>query len=187
MGRPIVVITVLAVLLTASAHAQTTDNLVFLAQTGTPQEVKAAIDKGADSNERSSGFTALIGAAAYNKDPKVVTVLLEAGADIEARDSVHGGTALLWAATFNSNPDVISALLKAGANVNAQNTLEGRTALIWAAEEGANPADKIMILLKAGADSKVKDKSGMTALDYAKYNYALKGSVALQQLEEASQ
>ncbi len=166
--------------------ATQTNDFLLLVQTGTPQDVKAAIAKGADLNARDAGgFTPLITAAAHNKDPEVVTVLLEAGADAEARDSAHGGTPLLWAATFNPNPDVIAALLKAGADINAQNTLEGRTALISAAEVGPNPAGVIMVLLKAGEDAKVKDKFGKTALYYAKYNSNLMGTDALKQLEEA--
>ena len=78
-------------------------------------------------------------------------------------------------------------LLKAGAGIDVQNTLEGRTALLWAAHEGANPTGMIMVLLKAGADAKVKDKEGMIALDYAQSNYLLKGTEVLKQLEEVSQ
>ena len=187
MNRRIAVAAVFALLLLASAYAQTTD-FFELVRTGTPQEVQTAIDKGADLSARDNGFglTPLIAAAAYNKNPEVVTTLLRAGADLEARDSVHGGTALLWAATWNQNPDMITTLLKAGADIEARNLLEGRTALLWAAHEGVNPSGVIMVLLNAGADTKVKDKFGKIALDYAQYNWRLKGTDALKKLEEAS-
>ena len=166
MEKRILVAVILSVFLAASACAQIT-NFFELVETGTPQDVQAAIDKGADLSARDSGYglTPLIAAAEDNPDPEVIAVLLKAGADIEARDSVHGGTALLWAATWNRNPEVITTLLKAGADINAQNTLEGRTALLWAAYQGVKPAEAIGALLKAGANAKVRDKAGFMAVD----------------------
>ncbi|MGA2380526.1 MAG: ankyrin repeat domain-containing protein [Spirochaetia bacterium] len=186
MKKRIVVSVVLAVLLAASAYAQTTDFFV-LVETGTPQDVQAAISKGADVNSRDSArveTTPLIAAAAYNNDPAVITTLLKAGADIDARDLHYGATALMWAANNNQNPEVVATLLKAGADIKAH-TEDGGTALIIAAQFNRNP-EVIMVLLNAGADAKVKDSEGKTALDYAKDNWALKGTDALKQLEEAS-
>ena len=44
----------------------------------------------------------------------------------------------------------------------------------------------IIVLLKAGADAKVKDNKGKTAFEYAQNNAKLKGTDAYRQLEEAS-
>ena len=184
MNRRIAVAAVFALLLLASAYAQTTD-FFELVRTGTPQEVQVALDNGADLNAHNigDGTTPLIAAAAYNKNPEVVTTLLKAGAGLEARDSVHGGTALLWAASFNKNPEVTATLLTAGADIRASNTLEGRTALLWAAYW--NNPEVIVVLLNAGADAKAKDKAGKTALDYARYTQ--RDADVLRRLEEASQ
>jgi ankyrin repeat protein len=57
--------------------------------------------------------------------------------------------------------------------------------LIWAAINNQNP-EVITLLLKAGADAKVKDSQGMTAFFYAQLNKKLTGTDALKQLEEAS-
>ncbi len=131
MKKRIVVASVLAVLLTASAYSQT-KGLFGVVITGTPHDVQAAIDKGADVNaQNSAGETPLIAAAAFNKNPEVITTLLKAGADIEARDSVHGGTALLWAAAFSKNPEVVSTLLNAGADAKAKDNV-GYTAFYYA-------------------------------------------------------
>jgi uncharacterized protein len=175
-----IVVVVLVVLMAASAYAQME---VILA---TPKEIQAAIDGGADVNAFLGDLTPLIAAAAYNGDPEVITTLLKAGARLEAKDIRYGigGTALLWAAYNNSNPEVTSTLLKAGADINAC-TDDGRTALIWAAQNNPNPLE-ITVLLKAGADATVKDKAGKTAYYYAHFNYILKGTDALKQLEEAS-
>jgi ankyrin repeat protein len=56
---------------------------------------------------------------------------------------------------------------------------------MWAAENNRNP-EVIMVLLSGGADAKIKDSEGMTALDYAENNSRLKGTDAMKQLEEAS-
>jgi len=54
-----------------------------------------------------------------------------------------------------------------------------------AAAFNRNPG-MVTALLKAGADAKVKDNKGKTALDYAQKNEKLKGTDALRRLEEAS-
>ena len=180
-----VAVVALAVLLTAWSNAQT-PNLIAAVQSGTPLDVQAAIDEGADVNAVDGGLTPLEWAAYFNKNPEVITTLLKAGANIEARDvrSGIGGTALGWAAYANKSPEVIAALLKAGADVEAR-TEDDRNALSWAAQY--NTPEVVLLLLNAGTDAKRKDKFGFSALHYAKYNGSLKGTDALRQLEEASQ
>jgi ankyrin repeat protein len=166
--KQMLVAVVLAVLLAASARAQTTD-FFKLVTTGTPQEVQAAIDKGADVKANvPEGLTPLIAAAAFNKNPDVVATLLRAGADIEAQVGTAkfygpNGTALIWAAWFNENPEVVATLLKSGANLSATESLNGASALTCAARFNKNPK-VISALLKAGADIEYGDKSGKTAL-----------------------
>jgi ankyrin repeat protein len=92
---------------------------------------------------------------------------MEAGADIKARESIHGWTVLTVAAILNENPEVISTLLEAGADIEARDSFFGRTPLMWAAMSNQNP-EAITTLLKAGA--KAKDKAGKTAFDDARYN-----------------
>ncbi len=183
MKKRIVIATFLTVLLASSAYAQTTD-FFELARTGTPQDVQAAIEKGADVNAFAGGMTPLIIAARLNKDPEVITSLLKAGAKLEAKDLQYGATALLWASHDNSDVEMIATLLREGADVKAR-AFHDRTALMWAAANNVNP-EVIMTLLKAGADPKVKDEIGLTAFDYAFGNNKLKGTNALKQLEEAS-
>ncbi len=77
MDKRIVVSVALAVLLGASAYAQTTV-LFAVVQKGTPQEVQAAIDKGADVNAYSGSWTPLISAA--NANPNRATAALMAAA-----------------------------------------------------------------------------------------------------------
>ena len=115
MQRVAVAIALLA-LLTTSSYAQTTD-FFELVKTGTPHDVQAALDKGADVNAKDKDdCTALMYAAESNANPGVITTLLTAGADINARDTEMGRTALIWAVHDNLNPEVITVLLKAGAD-----------------------------------------------------------------------
>jgi ankyrin repeat protein len=76
-------------------------------------------------------------------------MLLEAGADVNARDKA-GDTPLHWAAAENTGTAVINALLQAGAVVNARDRY-GWLPIHTAADRNPNP-DIIDALLKAGAD-----------------------------------
>src|SRR5271157_1210192 len=103
MRKRIVVAVVLAVLLVASAYAQTMD-FFELAKTGTPQSIQAAIKQGADINARDDhDWTALMVAAMSNPNPAVMTTLLKAGANIEEQNGL-GMTVLMGAASENKNP-----------------------------------------------------------------------------------
>ncbi|MGO9309038.1 MAG: ankyrin repeat domain-containing protein [Spirochaetia bacterium] len=144
--------------------AQATD-FFELVQTGTPQQVQTAISQGADVNAQENGVTVLMYAAQFNTDPEVVTILLNAGANVKARPN-RDATALLLAARYNPNPEVITRLLKAGANPQDVNML-GQTALMVAARYNPNP-QVIMVLMNAGANVKASDETyHMTALMYA--------------------
>ncbi len=136
-----------------------------LAANGTSRDVQSAISRGADVHAREErGFTPLLVAAKDNEDPGVISVLLKAGADIEAVPD--GGdykwTALMWAAQSNANPEVITALLTAGANDRVVDQ-DGFTPLLMAAEYNGNP-EVITRLLKAGEDVDQKDHYGWTPL-----------------------
>jgi ankyrin repeat protein len=110
---------VLAVLVAPSAHPQTT-NFLEVVQTGTPQDVKAAIGNGADVNVRDlEGYTPLM-YACFNVRFDLIPMLLKAGADINAQNA-FGNTALMIAAMYNSIPDGIIALLDAGADAKLKN------------------------------------------------------------------
>lgn len=98
-----------------------------LVKTGTPQDVQAAIDAGADANAQDKyDGTALMWAAENNQNPEVIITLLTAGADLEAEDE-DGMTPLMLAAWYNQNPEVIIVLLKAGADAKAKD-YAGKTA-----------------------------------------------------------
>lgn len=102
-------------------------------------------------------------AASKAASADVIQILIDAGADLEARDA-HGATALISAA-FNQNAEITNALIAAGANVAAEDD-NGATALHFAALN--NGPAVLTQLMNAGADIYSVDSNGKTAFDYAK-------------------
>lgn len=136
MKKRIVVGVVLAfVLVLISSCAPTTaqtKKLFDLLESGTPQDVQAAISKGADVKAHDSyyGATPLMGAISYDQKPEVIATLLKAGSDVNAQDN-EGRTPLMDAALYNHHPEVITMLLAAGADAKAKSH-EGKTAFNYA-------------------------------------------------------
>ena len=122
-------------------------------------------------------------AAGRNTRTKVITSLLEGGADVNAR-AENDVTPLHMAAIENTNPEVIRVLLGAGADVNAK-TGESVTPLHLAAMDNTNP-EVVEVLLESGADAKIRDAGGCSPLDMAEENKNLKGTDAYRSLEKAS-
>ncbi|KAJ2979724.1 hypothetical protein NQ176_g3080 [Zarea fungicola] len=92
----------------------------------------------------------------------IVTLLLDKGAKIEARDELYQ-TPLMLAAS-NGNYVVVRLLVDKGAEVNARDRF-GQTPLYCAAASGDETV--VQILLDAGADIDSEDTNGMTALQVA--------------------
>ena len=147
---------------TAMLFAQ---DIFTLAESGTPEQIQAAINAGAKIDDRDNdGETPLMYAAWFNENPEVIKLLLDAGARINDRDGL-GETPLMHAAIGNENPEVIKLLLDAGARINDRDGL-GETPLMYAAWFNENP-EVIKLLLDAGARIDDKDVIGRTPLMHA--------------------
>jgi hypothetical protein len=133
--------------------------------------VKALIDSGANVKEKdASGWSAMMYAARASSDSPV-QLLLRAGADPN-ESSPHGDTPLMVSCSSgNWNAD----LVRAGARINAQNK-GGQTALMILAAR--DETDEIRSALKAGANARLKDWMGRTALDYLKLSNCGKSPIA---------
>mmetsp|Transcript_14721 Transcript_14721/g.23807 ORF Transcript_14721/g.23807 Transcript_14721/m.23807 type:complete len:897 (-) Transcript_14721:44-2734(-) len=133
---------------------------------GLSQVVKALLEKHAGKGGKvdfvdlasEDGITPLI-AAASEGNVECVKLLLEAKADVNAKDK--DGTNSLMAASARGHLDVVSALLGAGANVNEQNA-DGHTALMFA-YNGKNQVETLwerynQFVLEAESKGESKDE-----------------------------
>jgi uncharacterized protein len=100
---------------------------------------------------------------------------IENGADIHATDK-NGVTALHHAVRFR-NPEAVRALIEQGANVNQACRRNGSTSLHRAvtqagipgtAGKGSAAEEIIRILMAAGADPRIANKTGKRPADYVK-------------------
>ena len=101
----------------------------------------------------------------YKKDSEdAVRILIDAGADVNARD-MDDMTALMYACKQKRvSPAVVEALVKAGADVNAGDW-NGKTPLMYVSES-AN-VEAAIVLITNGADINAREKDGWSALMYA--------------------
>ena len=145
----------------------TDDGFLALCEIGFAQEIQEALVAGANPNAKNNdGITALMAAAEKNS-PKAVSVLLKAGADINAKTNVDKHRASMRA-TFRGPENDVPLLLANDFDIN-EKIKDGVTALMLAAAKNKNPK-VVSILLKAGADINAKTSEGYTALMLAVAN-----------------
>jgi ankyrin repeat protein len=131
--------------------------------------IKVLLKNGADINASNNyGYTALMKAADSDKT-EAVRLLLENGGDAGGYSN-WGLTVLMYAMDSSPNLEIVALLLDNGADPNApflnlNDPSYGSTVLMWAAKNLNSEA--ISLLLDKGADAKMTDNAGKTALDYA--------------------
>lgn len=107
----------------------------------------------------------------HNNYTEIVSMLLDAGADIEADEiNCYGGKSLHWASEHA--PEAVQVLLDRGADVNSRNQkadsqFYGMTPLIMNATQKDDCAEVTELLISAGADIAAVDATGKTPLAYA--------------------
>jgi ankyrin repeat protein len=151
--------------------------LIKAAKEGDIASVQKIIARGVDVNSKADiisdwGKTALM-EASLRGYADIVTALLKAGADVNAKDD-YGDTALVFAAG-KGHYDIVKLLLNAGGAANVQTTGSKSTALMVASKNGYTGV--VQLLLDAGADINIREEGG-TALTLA----AWKGAIPIMQL-----
>ena len=139
---------------------------------------KMLIEKGANLNIKdNSGFTALIYSIIYNRT-EVSKILIEKKADVNTKVSLNENGVYMKNVTpliLNENKEVAQSLINSSADINIKFSfqdagenikLENITPLIWFIF--TDNSEIVKLLIESGADINAKDKSGKTALYYAK-------------------
>ena len=99
---------------------------------------------------------------------EIGNILLEKGADVNAKPAKHGGFTALQGAASGGHTEIVNILLEKGADVNAKpSNYDGFLALQGAASKGHT--DIVNILLEEGADVNTKPAcfGGFIALESA--------------------
>ena len=141
----------------------------------TVEELGAALAEGLDiQSKEESGDSLLHYAAEFNSDPRLITLMLDRGAEIDALG--WSMTPLHLAALKNVAP-VVALLLDRGADLMARARDSGYTPLHYAAEN--EDVEVLSLLLERGADATVANGSGTTPLHIATQSPGRESAVAL--------
>ncbi|KAI0053402.1 ankyrin [Auriscalpium vulgare] len=112
-------------------------------------------------------YQRLLAAAREDNEEMLLDVFAEGGFDINFQDGL-GNTALHYAASLGSLVVLEHILEHEECDVDPINRIEKATPLILAVklEDQELRLEVVESLLDAGADTRIKDKAGETALDY---------------------
>ena len=110
------------------------------------EQIIRAIDEGANPNAANRNHTtALMTAAQFNTNARAVKALIDAGADVGARNH-RGNTALIYAAMRNDY-DAVRVILEAGADIDMLNN-DGKKAADYAVKNKRINGTDIVRLLR---------------------------------------
>lgn len=159
--------------------------LTWAAHLGHTAVVKDLLAAGADREAVGSFLQATPLLLAAQKGHRGIVALLAVLADVNARD-LHGTTALMLAVNANATSakslsrvlNILQTLIQAGTTLDTKDEA-GNTALIWAVQRGNWEA--VRLLLAAGANPLLHNKTGKTAVDYANE----RGDPSIMQMFEA--
>lgn len=143
--------------------------LIVAAHRGLKDIARALVAGGADPNAKDNQRYDIITIAAVNNDVGFLKLALALGGDPKAITSPYNGTALIAAAHLGHH-EVCAELIMAGAPLDHVNSI-AMTALIEAIVLGnGGPAHQatVRVLLEAGANPNIADRSGATPLALAR-------------------
>ena len=124
--------------------------LIWALRFGRSEMVAILVKGGADVNARDSQGShgrSMLYQAIQSEDPEKVNILLDAGADVNHKNT--DGPRLLHQAILSDNPEIVRTVIDAGVDVNAK-TADGTSPFIVAIRYD-NP-EIVRIFIEAGAD-----------------------------------
>ena len=124
---------------------------------------KMLLAMGVDPNQAGKNGISPLAEASLKGDIEAVRALIAKGARLDTVSPA--GTQPIHEAALGDSGEVIRELVKHGAELNARTRDEGQTPLHFAAAMGKMRA--VEALLSLGADLKIRDLKGMTALAVA--------------------
>ena len=138
--------------------------LIKAARAGDVDRVERLLDQHASIAARNdSGATALV-AAAYGNHLEVAELLLEAGADPDAKDDTVQSAYLIATSEVGDDPRLLRLTLRHGADVRSLDSWRG-TGLIRAADRGHDKIIKVLLATDIAIDH--VNRIGYTALHEA--------------------
>jgi ankyrin repeat protein len=165
LASVILAVAITAMLGTIAHPASVTDDLFAAIEKNDIQKVRYLIPVGADVNARDpyASMSPLM-IAAYDGSTEIAQLLIEKGAELNAKGGPDMDMTPLIYAVSQDSFDMVKLLIEKGANVNVK-TRYGWTPLFFAASRGR--VDIAKLLIEKGANVNVKLPTGETVLSEA--------------------
>ncbi|KRZ77069.1 Ankyrin repeat domain-containing protein 17, partial [Trichinella papuae] len=159
---------------------RTKDTALTLAcQNGRKQAVRVLLSHKANKEHRNGNDYTPLCVAASGGHTEVMQLLLQNGAEINARSGSKLGISPLMLAAMNGNAEAVKFLIERGADITSHIETNRNTALTLACFQGK--ADVVRLLLQSGAVVEHRAKSGLTPLmEAATGGYVEVGRVLLE-------
>ena len=109
--------------------------LIVASRTGDAAKVRSLLAEGAGVDARDAGGVTALVAAAYGNHVEVARLLLDAGADVNAKDETEQSAYLIATSEVGDDTRLLELTLANGADVDAKDSYNG-TGLIRAADRG---------------------------------------------------
>src|SRR5205814_803101 len=91
---------------------------------GNARAMERLLKAGANAKQRGPAGETMLMLSARNGNPEAVTLLVAAGADVNAKEPIRGTTALMWAVE-QRHPEAVAALIDGKADVAAKSAGAG--------------------------------------------------------------
>lgn len=159
--RGILILMVCALFLPSFLPAEAAE-FTNLCRTGTPQQIRQAVQKGAKLNTRDSkGELPLIAALTNKAAAEVLQILVRSGARVGAKNA--SGLTALHAAVLRYPPELTVELLRLKADANADGGDIGSPLMAALLREPIDP-QLVNLLIQTGANVNFTDNGGLTPL-----------------------